>query len=93
VPVTPTFAIEPHYYDWDEFWLLIEGDGEAWMDNRVYQYMANTAVYNPRASSIGTKVSRQGSPRACLRGLSVRSGLGISIPGREGHLRRRSQGS
>jgi mannose-6-phosphate isomerase-like protein (cupin superfamily) len=47
VPVTPTFAIEPHYHDCDEFWLLIEGDGEAWMDNRVYQYTANTAVYNP----------------------------------------------
>ncbi len=47
MPVTPTFAIEPHYYDWDEFWLLIEGDGEAWMDNRVYQYMANTADTTP----------------------------------------------
>ena len=47
VPVTPIYGIEPHYHDCDEIWLLIEGDCEAWMDNRVYQYTANTAVYNP----------------------------------------------
>jgi mannose-6-phosphate isomerase-like protein (cupin superfamily) len=93
VPVTHTYAIEPHYHDCDEFWLLIEGDGEAWMDNRVYQYTANTAVYNPMGVIHRHQVSRQGSPRACLRGSSVRSGLGISIPGRWGHLSRRSQAS
>jgi mannose-6-phosphate isomerase-like protein (cupin superfamily) len=25
VPVTPLYAIELHYHDCDEFWLLIEG--------------------------------------------------------------------
>jgi len=47
VPVAPGFSVEPHYHDCDEFWLLIEGDGEAWMDDRAYLYTSNTAVYNP----------------------------------------------
>ena len=91
-PVTPTYAIEPHYHDCDEFWLLIEGDGEAWMDNRVYQYTANTAVYNPWASSIGTKFP-PGLSSGATRGSRVRSGLGISVPGRWGHLSRQSLAS
>ena len=35
LPVAPGFSVEPHYHDCDEFWLLIEGDGEAWMDDRA----------------------------------------------------------
>ena len=47
MPLHPNFAVEPHYHDRDEFWLLIEGDLEGWMDDRVYKYTADTAVYNP----------------------------------------------
>jgi hypothetical protein len=81
VPVTPTFAIEPHYHDCDEFWLLIEGDGEASMDNRGLSVHGEHRRAEPHGRD-PSAVSRQGSRRDRLRGSSVRNGLGISISGR-----------
>ena len=41
-------GVEPHYHDCDETWLYASGNGEVWLDGRVYEITPNTVVYTPR---------------------------------------------
>ena len=38
---------EPHYHDWDEFWLFTAGRGEARQGGQSYPIAQNTLVYTP----------------------------------------------
>jgi mannose-6-phosphate isomerase-like protein (cupin superfamily) len=40
-------GVEPHYHDFDEFWLFYSGRGEVWLDEQRYEITPNTAVYIP----------------------------------------------
>ena len=37
-------GVEPHYHDADEVWIFRSGDGEAWIDGKVYEVTPNTTV-------------------------------------------------
>jgi mannose-6-phosphate isomerase-like protein (cupin superfamily) len=41
-------GVEPHYHDMDEFWLFIDGRGEAWLDGVVHPVNPGTFVFTPR---------------------------------------------
>jgi mannose-6-phosphate isomerase-like protein (cupin superfamily) len=41
------FGVEPHYHDCDEIWLFTNGNGEVWLDDKMYKITPNTLVYTP----------------------------------------------
>jgi mannose-6-phosphate isomerase-like protein (cupin superfamily) len=41
-------GVEPHYHDMDEFWLFVDGTGEAWLDGVVHPVKPGTFVFTPR---------------------------------------------
>jgi mannose-6-phosphate isomerase-like protein (cupin superfamily) len=41
-------GVEPHYHDMDEFWLFVDGTGEAWLDGVVHPVNPGTFVFTPR---------------------------------------------
>ena len=48
VPMQKTgIGVEPHYHDCDEIWLFTKGNGDAWLDGKIYDITPNTVVYTP----------------------------------------------
>ena len=41
------YGVEPHYHDCDEIWLFTKGNGEVWLDDKIYKITPNTIVYTP----------------------------------------------
>jgi len=41
-------GVEPHYHDWDEIWLFIDGHGEVSLDGRVPPITPGSVVYTPK---------------------------------------------
>lgn len=40
-------GVEPHYHDFDEFWLFYSGRGVVWLDEERSEITPNTTVYTP----------------------------------------------
>ena len=94
-------AVEPHYHDADEIWIIGSGRGEAWIDDQTYEVTPNTVVYTPMGAvhrrqmftefddaSVVTRLERQKRAdhlHVEVHGPPVPTVPGFVIPGAENH--------